>query len=74
MNKDEDNGAIGPKILKEIFEELLEYDEEVSKYPELKSKIRKKAEQIINLIYIHNLDTENNEIKNQIAKIIEREE
>lgn len=73
MNKDENNVVIGPKILKEIFEELLDQEEELSQDPELKSKIRIKAENIINLMYLHNLD-EDNQIKKQISQIIEEGE
>jgi hypothetical protein len=73
MNKDENNVVIGPKILKEIFEELLDQEEELSQDPELKSKIRIKAENIINLIYLHNLD-EDNQIKKRISQIIEEVE
>lgn len=73
MNKDENNVVIGPKILKEIFEELLDQEEELSQDPELKSKIRIKAENIINLMYLHNLD-EDNQIKKRISQIIEEVE
>ena len=74
MNEEEKEAVIGPKILKEIFNESLDQDAELSRNPVLKAKIRKKAEYIINLIYNHNLETGDNQVRNEIRKIIEKED
>ena len=74
MNDEGKEAVIGPKILKEIFNESLDQDAELSRNPELKAKIKKKAEYIINLIYNHNLETGDSQVRNEIKRIIEKED